>query len=139
MMSMKRRKALYSKEALMPNEIFDTIPFQNTLEAIEERKDEDLKQMVCPYVRAIANKTHEYLWDSLKEDKKAKRQTVKQLVYLDALISLYRMPNEFKAAYGELSERFRNLPEQPLQLILQKFCKVTLQEINEKGRVQRSN
>ena len=53
---------------------------------------------------------------------------MKQLVYLDALVTLYRMPNQFNAAFSELVERFRKLPQEPLLKILEKFCKMTLED-----------
>lgn len=42
-MNAKKRKVLYSKEALMPADIFEYIPYEKTLEAIEEGNDEALK------------------------------------------------------------------------------------------------
>ena len=65
-------------------------------------------------------------------DKTTKRNTLKSLVYLDALITLYRMPNQFEFAIGDLSERFRGMPEEVLEEvleeILQKFCKISLSD-----------
>ena len=55
---------------------------------------------------------------------------MKTFVYLDVLITLYRMPAQFEFAMGDLSSRFRGLPEGPLEQILQKFCKITLQDKN---------
>ena len=61
-------------------------------------------------------------------DKTTKRNTLKSLVYLDALITLYRMPHQFEFAIGDLSERFRGMPEEVLEEILQKFCKISLSD-----------
>ena len=55
---------------------------------------------------------------------------MKTFVYLDVLITLYRMPAQFEFAMGDLSGRFRGLPEGPLEEILQKFCKITVADKN---------
>ena len=61
-------------------------------------------------------------------DKTTKRNTLKSLVYLDALVTLYRMPPQFEFAISDLSERFRGMPEEVLMDILQKFCKLSLSD-----------
>jgi hypothetical protein len=43
---------------------------------------------------------------------------LKALVYLDTLISLYRMPPQFEFAINELSQRFRGIQAEPLEVIL---------------------
>ena len=114
----------------MPEEILEEIPYQLTLEAIEDQSDEweeNLKKLLCNYVSVLASKIYKYEWDKF-ETKEDKRQVVKQLVYLDALVTLYRMPNQFNAAFSELVERFRKLPQEPLLKILEKFCKMTLED-----------
>lgn len=68
-----------------------------------------------------------YSWDQI-EEKSEKKRMLKGLVYLDALITLYRMPNQFEFSMSELSERFRGVPEKPLGDMLQKFCKIAVQE-----------
>jgi hypothetical protein len=59
---------------------------------------------------------------------------LKALVYLDALISLYRMPPAFEFVLGELSQRFRGVKEQPLELILNKFCSIGLSEGDDRKK-----
>ena len=66
-------------------------------------------------------------------EKAEKRNTLKALVYLDVLITLYRMPSQFEFAKGDLSERFRGLPEEPLEQILQKFCKISVSDKSNSG------
>ena len=61
-------------------------------------------------------------------DKTTKRNTLKSLVYLDALVTLYRMPPQFEFAISDLSERFRGMPEEVHMDILQKFCKLSLSD-----------
>lgn len=53
---------------------------------------------------------------------------------MDALISLYRMPASFEFAIAEISQRFRGVSEEPLELILRKFCTISVQEPNDDWR-----
>ena len=78
-MTAKKRKALYSKSALMPTQIFDEVPYQLTLEAIEDTSDEweeNLKKLLCNYVCVLATKIYQWDWDKL-ESKDEKRQVIK--------------------------------------------------------------
>lgn len=59
---------------------------------------------------------------------------MKALVYLDTLISLYRMPPQFEFAINELSQRFRGIQAEPLEVILQKFCTIGIKERGEPER-----
>jgi len=59
---------------------------------------------------------------------------LKALVYLDTLISLYRMPPQFEFAINELSQRFRGIQAEPLEVILQKFCTIGIKERGEPER-----
>ena len=65
------------------------------------------------------------------------------MVYLDALIRLYRMPPQFEFAMVDLSEKFKNIPEDTLQTILQKFCRITVSDRHSqqfmRGASQRPN
>lgn len=63
---------------------------------------------------------------------------MKALVYLDTLISLYRMPPSFEFVLGELSQRFRGVQEQPLEMILSKFCSIGVQEQGDDRRKAKS-
>jgi hypothetical protein len=67
----------------------------------------------------------ESTWDTIS-DKNDKKRLLKALVYLDTLITLYRMPPQFEFALGELSQRFRGVKEEPLEVILNKFCTIGL-------------
>ena len=70
-----------------------------------------LKEYLCGFVATIAEKTYEYTWPQSAEEQ---MMTVQSLVYLDALIRLYRMPAQFEFSMTDLSERFKNIPEETL-------------------------
>ena len=84
-----KRKALYSKQALLPAEIVKKLPFKNTRKALVREDRDALKELLCSFVATIAEKTKQFNWPTTAEEQKA---TVQSLVYLDALIRLYRMP-----------------------------------------------
>jgi hypothetical protein len=81
----------------------------------------------------VAKAFWEQTWDKLS-DKKEKKMLLKALVYLDTLITLYRMPPAFEFAITELSQRFRGIKEEALELVLQKFCTISLQDKGENMR-----
>ena len=64
------------------------------------------------------------------EDKNDKKLILKAFGYLDALIMLFRMRNQFAYSMDELSERFHNLPKDTLSKIFDTFCGVSLSERN---------
>ena len=73
----------------------------------------------------IAEKTKQYSWPNSSQEQK---QVCQQLVYLDALIRLYRMPPQFTYSTSDLSERFKNIPEDVLMQILKDFCQYSLSD-----------
>lgn len=88
----QRRKVLYGKDVLMPQAIFQNIPYKQTHEALKMDDYESLKTLLCSFVSKLASKIWQFQWDQLGDDKNEKRRILKALVYLDALITLYRMP-----------------------------------------------
>ena len=112
----------------MPPALLQQIPYKSTLAAIFNEDLEELRQLLCSFVVVLAQKTHEHSWHNL--NKAQQKDIVKTFVYLDVLITLFRMPAQFEFAMGDLSSRFRGLPEGPLEQILQKFCKITVADKN---------
>lgn len=46
----KRRKTMYSKDALMPSDIFENLPYKKTFKALKEADEEELRNLLCPFV-----------------------------------------------------------------------------------------
>ena len=46
----ERRKTLYSKDALMPSDIFENLPYKMTHKALKEGNEEELKKLLNPFV-----------------------------------------------------------------------------------------
>lgn len=111
----------------MPDQIFDLLPYKETHEALKTADSDKLSELLCGFVRDMAVQVWEQTWDTL-QDKNEKKQVLKALVYLDALISLQRMPPQFEFVLNDLSQRFRGVKEQPLELILNKFCTIAVSE-----------
>lgn len=81
----------------------------------------------------LASNIWQYSWDAIGEDKSEKRRILKSLVYLDALITLYRMPAIFEFSMPDLSRRFRDIPEMALNQILEKFCKIAVSDQSDQA------
>jgi len=114
---------MYGRDALFPEHIFEIIPYKDTFEALKISDEDRLKELLCGFVVSIAKGVYEQTWDTIS-DKKEKKTLLKALVYLDTLVSLYRMPPAFEFCLDELSRRFRGVKEDVLERVLQKFCTV---------------
>lgn len=128
-----KKQQLYSRDALMPENVFDLLPYKETHEALKESDEDKLRELLCGFVVSIAKGVWDQSWDTIN-DKKEKKRILKALVYLDTLITLYRMPPQFEFAINELSQRFRGIEAEPLEVILQKFCSISVKERGEPER-----
>ena len=126
-----KKAQMYNRAMLMPEQIFELLPYKETHEALKNSDTEALRELLCGFVMNIAIQLWETTWDSLS-DKNDKKRHLKALVYLDTLISLFRMPPQFEFSLGELSQRFRGVKEEPLEAILAKFCTIGLQDDDRK-------
>lgn len=131
-----KKSTTYGRAALMPSQILELLPYKETHEALKNSDYDALHQLLNRFVQQIAIEIWEKTWDSL--DKAEKKLHLKALVYLDTLISLYRMPPSFELVLSELSQRFRGVQEQPLEMILNKFCTMGIQEQGDDRRKSKS-
>ena len=95
----------------MPATIFTNIPYKQTHEALKIDDQESLKNLLCSFVLKLGNNIWKYSWDAIGDDRNEKRRVLKALVYLDVLITLYRMPPQIEFSKSDLSNRFRNISE----------------------------
>jgi hypothetical protein len=130
-------KKQYSKQQLFCEHIFELLPYKQTHEALKNEDLTALQVLLCKFVTDIAIDIWEHTWDHVS-DKKEKKNLLKALVYLDALITLYRMPPVFEFQMGDLSHRFRGVKEEALEQIIKKFCTIGLVEQGDrkKGKPQ---
>jgi len=68
MQSAAKRKALYSRQALIPDEIINQLPFKNTRKALKKEDKDMLREFLCGFVATIAEKTYEHCWPEDAEE-----------------------------------------------------------------------
>lgn len=119
----QKRKQNYSRDALLPQDILDLIPYKQTYEALQKEDTEALSQLLSSFVRVSmqgAYRRFEHI-----DQKREKKNIMKAHVYLDALISLHRMPSQIQKSIDVLSETvFKRLNVEALKAILEKFTDV---------------
>ena len=85
-----KRKQIYSKEGLLPESILSLIPYKETYEALQNEDNEALQNLLSSFVR-ISMLSAFKKFDSI-DQKRDKKNIMKAHVYLDALITLHRLP-----------------------------------------------
>lgn len=85
-----KRSNLYSKQGLLPEEILQLIPYKQTYEALQGSDEDGLKALLSPFVRFSMQAAYNR-FDQI-ESKREKKTIMKAHVYLDALITLHRLP-----------------------------------------------
>lgn len=53
-MTEARRRSLYSREALMPADVFEVIPYQETHQALLDENSDALANLLCSFVQNLA-------------------------------------------------------------------------------------
>ena len=115
-----KRKAAYSKESVLPEEILALIPYKETYQALESGNHEELSRLLSSFARISMQNAYRG-FDHIQQ-KREKKNIMKAHVYLDALISLHRMPTHITKPLDVLSEQiFKGLSIEALRLILEKF------------------
>ena len=118
----KNKKLKYSREKLLPEDILSMIPYKATYEALEkgEEGDEALEKLLSSFVRHSVKSCYQRFEHI--ESKREKKNLLKAHVYLDALITLFRLPTQIQKPITELSENvFKGFDAQALRAILEKF------------------
>lgn len=65
--SVAKRKSLYGKQALLPNDIVKQLPYKDTRKALKNEDRDTLKEVLCSFVATIAEKTKQYSWPNQPE------------------------------------------------------------------------
>ena len=63
-----KRKTLYSKEALLPDNIVRQLPFKNTSKFLRKQDKDSLRELLCGFIATLAEKTFEYNWPTEVEE-----------------------------------------------------------------------
>lgn len=116
----KTRKSKYNKDALFPEEILSLMPYRQTFEALKSEDKEALAKMLSTFARISMENSYQRFEHI--ESKREKKEIMKQHVYLDALLTVQRLPNQIVKSLEELSEKiFKGLDINAIKSILEKF------------------
>ena len=118
-----KKNAAYSKESVLPEDILTLIPYKETYNALENENLDELSRLLSAFARISmqnAYRSFEHI-----ESKREKKNIMKAHVYLDALITLHRMPSHISKTLDVISEQiFKGLNIEALRLILEKFTEI---------------
>lgn len=84
-----RKKAMYSAQGLLPEDILNLIPYKQTYEALQSQDEAALSALLSSFVKH--SMTSAYSRFEHIESKREKKNIMKAHVYLDALITLFRI------------------------------------------------
>lgn len=129
------RKSKYAREQIMPQDILSLIPYRQTFEALENGDEEALHNMLSNFARCSMENA--YTRFEHIESKREKKDCMKEHVYLDALLTVQRLPNQISKSLEELSEKvFKGLNVEAIRTILEKFTDLQHINRNELGRMK---
>ena len=87
--SVVKKKQMYSKDGLLPEDILNLIPYKQTYEALQKEDYDALSALLSSFVRVSMSSA--YTRFEHIESKREKKNIMKSHVYLDALITLFRI------------------------------------------------
>lgn len=99
-----RKKQMYSKEGLLPEDVLSLIPYKQTYEALQKDDSDTLATLLSSFVR-ISMQTSYQRFEHI-ESKREKKNIMKSHVYLDALITLYRIKSQLQKPVEVLAQDF---------------------------------
>ena len=88
--SANSRWKAYSRDNLLPEDMLSLIPYKQTYEALQQEDQTELSRLLSSFARISmqnAFRGFEHI-----EQKREKKNIMKAHVYLDALLTLYRLP-----------------------------------------------
>lgn len=108
---------------MIPEEIRQTIGHKELYQALEDNDEEQLRASLSAFARISV--LHAYEDFDLEQGDTEWKNVIKNHVYLDALIRLYRLPKTIHQSIAALQERvFWNLEAGTIQMLLDKFTEV---------------
>ena len=123
----------YSKEQIFPEDIIDLCPYRQTFEALANEDEEALNKLLSNF--ALISMQNVFKRFEHIESKREKKDLMKCHVYLDAVLTLHRMPNQISNTLEFLSEKmFKGLNVEAIRAILEKFTEVQHLNKSDMGR-----
>ena len=129
------KKAKYSIDAIISQELMQKIPYKDVYEALsyedEEASEEALTQLLTPFAKiSIWNAYEEF---EVLETNREKKNLIRAHVFLDALIRLQRMTHQINRSVESLVETvFYTIDAETLQCILDEYTQVQMNTANRK-------
>ena len=110
---------MYSKELLLPSEILSDLPYKHTFDALEKNDEEAFYKLIRnSTVRIMMASCHRSF--GIVSDKREKKWLLKGHIYLDCLITFFRLPTHIEESPEELSRRLK-MPTNIIDHILNEF------------------
>ena len=117
---------------MFPEEILGLISYKQTFEALQAGDKEKLSKLLSAFARISME--HAYTRFEHIESKREKKQIMKAHVFLDALLTLQRLPTHISRSLEDLSEKvFKGLDVEAVRAILEKFTDLQHVNKNEMG------
>ena len=99
------------------------IPYKQTYEALQKQDETELARLLSSFPRVSMQQA--YRGFEHIEQKRAKKNIMKAHVYLDALLTLFRLPPQIMKSIDTLSDGpFKSLDVAALRAILEKFTEI---------------
>ena len=118
-----KKKHMYGKEGLLPEDILNLIPYKQTYEALQNDDKDALSELLSSFVRVSMQSSYQRFEPI--ESKREKKNLMKAHVYLDALITLYRIKSQLHKPIEVLAQDFfKGLNIDAMRAILEKFTEV---------------
>lgn len=131
------KKQKFSFDAVFPEEILGLISYKQTFEALQAGDKEKLSKLLSAFARISMENAYSRFEHI--ESKREKKQLMKAHVFLDALLTLQRLPNHISRTLEDLSEKvFKGLDVEAVRAIVEKFCDLQHIPKNEFKQKQQS-
>eukprot|EP00347_Sterkiella_histriomuscorum_P023078 403336035 len=119
----KRRSDLYSRDQLLPAEVLEQVAYKNTYNALQNDNEEALKQLILsPLAGHLVRKVYSRFEQIAT--KSEKKLLLKACIYLDSLITFYRLPQNLDQSLEVYSSK-ANIPLPLFEKLVEKFSTVS--------------
>uniref|UniRef100_A0A7S3IPU6 Uncharacterized protein n=1 Tax=Strombidium inclinatum TaxID=197538 RepID=A0A7S3IPU6_9SPIT len=118
-----KKKTTYSKAGLLPDSILSLICYKNLYEALKSEDQDAIFACLSSFTRVSAMSCFRKF--ERIDQKREKKNLLRAHIYLEALLTLNKMPSQIQKPMEVLLEKsFRGLNQQALTAILEKFTDV---------------
>lgn len=117
----ERREHHYSREKLLPEKVLEILPYKLTYDALLNEDEEKLNSLIInSAIRRQLIHFYQTRFESLAS-KSEKKFAIRAFIYLDCLVTFYRMPNHIENTVEELTNKLKTIP-QVIEHLLETFA-----------------